>query len=50
MKKKLFFLLMILGLFLGTTACRNLYDIPTYRTTDSYGSVFEGNYVPKDVR
>lgn len=48
MKKKLF--LIIAGTLLATAACRNLYGIPTYQTTDSYGSVFKGNYVPQDVR
>ncbi len=47
--KKVVFLLISAGVLLMTTGCRNQYDIPTYRTTDSYGSVFEGNYVPQDV-
>lgn len=47
--KKLFILISA-SVLLMTAACRNLYDVPTYRTTDSYGSVFEGNYVPQDVR
>ena len=50
MKKKVFFLLIIAHVLLTTAACRNQYDIPTYRTTDSYGSIFEGNYVPQYVR
>lgn len=47
--KKVFFILISAGILLMTAACRNQYDIPTFRTTDSYGSVFEGNYVPQDV-
>lgn len=47
MKKK-FFLLMLVCVVLATVSCRNQYEIPTYQYTDSYGSVFEGRYVPQD--
>ncbi len=47
MKKK-FFLLMVITAVLAMTACRNQYEIPTYQHTDTYGSVFEGRYVPQD--
>lgn len=48
MKKKVFFLLIIVSFFSMISACRNPYEVATYQKTDSYGSVFEGNYVPQD--
>ena len=47
---KKMFLLVILGIISSISACSNLYEIETYETTNSYGSVFEGKYVPQDVR
>ncbi len=50
MLKKLlaFFVIAMIAAFCG--ACRNRYYSPTYKSSDSYKDVFEGQYVPSDVR
>ena len=41
----------ILILFvLALSACANGYELKTYIQSDSYGSVFEGQSVPQDIR
>ncbi|MBR1778356.1 MAG: hypothetical protein IJ752_07225 [Alphaproteobacteria bacterium] len=50
MKAKVLFGFVLTLLVLGLSACRNQYEVPIYVYTDSYGSVFEGQRVPQDVR
>lgn len=53
MIKRLFFLLALSAFPVVLSACglvQNGYRRETYTTTDSYGSAFEGQRVPQNVR
>ena len=47
---KTLFALVLTLCALALSACCNKYEIPTYTHTDSYHDIFEGRYVPQDVR
>ena len=47
--KNLFALVLTLCV-LALSACHNPYNLSTYVFTDTYGTVFEGERVPQDVR
>lgn len=36
-------------LIFSLCCCFNVYEMETYKSTDSYKEVFQGNYTPKDV-
>lgn len=50
MTKKLLTVLAVVLLAAACGACRSRYSSPTYDSTDSYKNVFEGKYVPADLR
>lgn len=50
MKIKTLFGVILTVSVLALCACRNQYEVPTYIHSDAYGSVFEGRWVPQDVR
>ena len=49
MKKRIFLMLVFLGIAFTLSACKNRYHNQTYEMSDSYGEIFEGQYVPQDV-